>query len=46
MGTVLDLAMSNERDGTRTELTISSIDYNVGLTEQDFSRRQLEAPSR
>ena len=40
--TVLDLAMSNERDGTRTELTISSIDYNVGLTEQDFSRRQLE----
>ena len=44
--TVLDLAMSNERDGTRTELTISSIDYNVGLTEQDFSRRQLEAASR
>ena len=40
--TVLDLAMSNERDGTRTELTISAIDYNVGLTEQDFSRRQLE----
>jgi hypothetical protein len=41
--TVLDLVMSNERDGTRTELTTSSIDYNVGLTEQDFSRRQLEA---
>ena len=41
--TVLDLVMSNERDGTRTELTISSIDYNIGLTEQDFSRRQLEA---
>ena len=41
--TVLDLVMSNERDGTRTELTISSIDYNVGLTEDDFSRRQLEA---
>ena len=41
--TALDLVMSNERDGTRTELTTSKIDYNVGLTEQDFSRRQLEA---
>ena len=40
--TVLDLAMSNERDKTRTELTTSSIDYNVGLSEQDFARRQLE----
>lgn len=44
--TVLDLVMSNERDGTRTELTISSIDYNVGLTEQDFSSRQLESHGR
>lgn len=41
--TVLDLVMSNERDKTRTELTTTSIDYNVGLTEDDFSRRQLEA---
>ena len=41
--TSLDVVMSNERDGTRTELTTSKIDYNVGLTEQDFSRRQLEA---
>jgi len=41
--TVLDLTMANERDGTRTELTTSSIDYNVGLSEEDFSRRQLEA---
>ena len=41
--TVLDLVMSNERDDTRTELTTTSIDYNVGLTEDDFSRRQLEA---
>ena len=41
--TVLELTMANERDGTRTELTTSSIDYNVGLSEDDFSRRQLEA---
>ena len=41
--TVLDLVMANERDGTRTELTTSSIRYDIGLTEQEFSRRQLEA---
>ena len=40
---VLDLVMSNERENTRTELTTQSVDYNVGLTENDFSRRQLEA---
>jgi hypothetical protein len=44
--TVLDLAMANERDRTRTELTTTSIRYNVGLTEQDFTRRQLEAGAR
>jgi hypothetical protein len=44
--TVLDLVMSNERDDTRTELTTTSIDYNVGLKEEDFSRRQLEAAVR
>ena len=38
--------MSNERDDTRTELTTTSIDYNVGLKEEDFSRRQLETVSR
>lgn len=41
--TVLDLVMTNERDNTRTELTTTAIDYNVGLTADDFSRRQLEA---
>jgi hypothetical protein len=44
--TALDVVMSNERDNTRTELTTTSIDYNVGLTEEDFSRRQLEAAAR
>ena len=44
--TVLDLVMSNERDNTRTELTTSSIDYNVGLTDEDFSRRRLETTAR
>lgn len=44
--TVLDLFMTNERDNTRTELTVTAIDYNVGLTENDFSRRQLETDGR
>jgi len=40
--TALDLVVANERDKTRTELTTTKIDYNVGLKEEDFSRRQLE----
>jgi hypothetical protein len=42
----LDLVVSNERDKTRTELTTTSLRYNVGLTEDDFSRRQLEQATR
>lgn len=44
--TVLDLVVANERDGTRTELTTTSIRYNVGLAEDDFSRRRLEAGAK
>lgn len=44
--TVLDLTMANGRDRTRTELTTTAIRYNVGLTEDDFTRRQLEAGAR
>jgi hypothetical protein len=44
--TVLELAMANERDRTRTEMSIAAIRYNVGLGEQDFTRRQLEAGAR
>jgi hypothetical protein len=42
----LDLTVSNERDRTRTELTTTSLRYNVGLKDEDFSRRQLEAGAR
>jgi len=44
--TVLDLVVVNERDRTRTELTTTSIRYNTGLTEADFSRRELERGAR
>jgi hypothetical protein len=40
--TALDLVVRNEARNTRTELTTTSIRYNVGLTENDFSRRELE----
>ena len=44
--TVTDLAVANERDRTRTELTLSSVRYNTGLGEDDFSRRALEQGGR
>jgi MoxR-like ATPase len=44
--TVLDLTVVNEREKTRTELTTTSVRYNVGLSENDFSRRELEQGAR
>ena len=44
--TVMDLVANNERGRTRTELTATSVRYNVGLTDKDFTRRELEAPPR
>ena len=40
--TVMDAEMSNSLEKTRTELTVEKMDYNVGLREVDFSRRELE----
>jgi hypothetical protein len=40
--TVFDAAMTNTVDRTRTELASTSVQYNVGLKESDFSRRELE----
>lgn len=40
--TVMDLAVANERDRTRTELTTTAIRYNTGLAANDLTRRQLE----
>ena len=44
--TATDVAMSNELQHTRTELVVSQARYNVGLTENDFSRRILEQGAR
>jgi hypothetical protein len=40
--TALDVVMSNERQRTRTELVVTEARYNIGLTEDDFTRRVLE----
>ena len=40
--TVMDSEISNALEKTRTELAVEQVDYNVGLKEADFSRRELE----
>jgi hypothetical protein len=40
--TVMDSEMANALERTRTELVVESSAYNVGLTDGDFSRRELE----
>ena len=40
--TALDAEMSNALEKTRTELVVEKSEYNVGLKEADFSRRELE----
>ncbi len=43
---VMDLVVTNELQKTRTELTTTSVRYNVGLTDNDFTRRELEQAVR
>jgi hypothetical protein len=40
--TALEAEMSNLLDRTRTLLRIEKIEYNVGLSDAQFSRRELE----
>jgi hypothetical protein len=40
--TLSDVVMTNLTERTRTELGMTSVEYNVGLKESDFSRRELE----
>src|SRR5437762_1222947 len=44
--TVMESAMSNDLDKTRTELVVEKLDYNTGLKEDGFSRRALEAAGK
>ena len=40
--TLSEIVMSNLIERTRTELATTNAEYNVGLKESDFSRRELE----
>jgi Outer membrane lipoprotein-sorting protein len=40
--TALDIEMVNHVERTRTELNVTSVRYDTGLTADDFSRRELE----
>jgi hypothetical protein len=40
--TAMDAEMTNTLEKSRTELTVEKVDYNVGLKESDFTRRELE----
>lgn len=40
--TAMSSDMTNAIEKSRTELVVEKADYNVGLTEADFSRRELE----
>ena len=44
--TVMESEMADALEKTRTELGVETADYNVGLKESDFSRRELERTSR
>lgn len=40
--TLTDVVMTNIIERTRTELAMTAAEYNVGLKESDFTRRELE----
>ena len=44
--TVLEMVMADSLQKTRTELVVEKVEYNVGLTATDFSRRELERGGR
>lgn len=43
--TATNAEMTNTLEKSRTELVVESADYNVGLKDSDFSRRELERGS-
>ncbi len=44
--TVFEMVMADSLQKTRTELVVEKVEYNVGLTAADFSRRELERGGR
>jgi len=44
--TIMKRTMSNVRTGHRTEVTVMSVNYDVGLNDGDFSERHMRRPPR
>jgi outer membrane lipoprotein-sorting protein len=44
--TIMKRTMENVRTGHRTELTVTSVNYNLGLSDEDFSERHMRRPPR
>ena len=42
--TLSEIAMTNSTAHTHTDLSVKNVRYNIGLKEEDFSRRELERP--
>jgi len=44
--TIMKRTMTNVRSGHRTEVTYTSVSYNIGLKDEDFSERRMRRPPR
>ena len=44
--TIMKRAMKNVRTGHRTEVTVVSVSYDLGLQDDDFSERRMRRPPR
>jgi hypothetical protein len=44
--TAMKRTMENVRTGHRTEVTVTSVNYDVGLSDDDFSERHMRRPPR
>ena len=44
--TVMKRTMKNVKTGHRTEVTITSVSYDIGLKDDDFSERRMRKPPR
>jgi len=44
--TIMRRTMENVRTGHRTEVTVTSVNYDLGLSDEDFSERHMRRPPR
>jgi hypothetical protein len=44
--TIMKRTMENVRTGHRTEVTVTSVSYNLGFRDDDFSERHMRRPPR